>query len=176
MEPIHRSAPRVRGKNQNSVSGLDLGRRVTDEIQPVNVAGAATHELVFFRGDNPADQSRQFLCQLGEDIGESSLLRQRKINHFGLREHPSHAEKLYCATDGFTVYPVRGRTQLTPSLQGSLVIVGRIHIEKTQPFRIETADYVLVNLTGLNFIEKINGPQFAAVQLSFEQREYLGAV
>src|SRR5215510_5485892 len=66
--------------------------------------------------------------------------------------------------------------QLTPPLQGSLIIVGRIHIQKAQTFRIEAADYVLINLTGLNFIEKINGPQFTPVQLSFKQRQYLGAV
>src|SRR5262245_46202260 len=66
--------------------------------------------------------------------------------------------------------------QLTPPLQGSLIIVGRIHIQKAQTFRIEAADYVLVNLTGLNFIEKIYRPQFTPVQLSLEQRQHRGAV
>ena len=45
----------VGGKNKNLVAGSNLGGRIPDEFQPVDVAGAAANQVVLFRTDNPAD-------------------------------------------------------------------------------------------------------------------------
>ena len=45
----------VGGKNKNLVAGSNLGGRIPDEFQPVDVAGAAANQVVLFWTDHPAD-------------------------------------------------------------------------------------------------------------------------
>ncbi len=97
-------------------------------------------------------------------------------NVFGLRQQPGHAEKLDGARE-LRRAPADSKNALARSSAAKpRVIVRRIHVEKAQTFGIEAADFVLVDLTGPNFIEEINRPQFAALELAFEQRQHAAAV
>src|ERR671918_1207624 len=95
VKTTHGSASRIRGENENSISGIDLGTRAPDEFQAVDVAGIAAKELASVGADDPANQNRQPFCQRGKYLGESGLLRQRYGDRFRLREQARHAKQLH---------------------------------------------------------------------------------
>jgi hypothetical protein len=131
MKPVDRSAPGVRGKNEDPVAGSNLGRRITREFQPIDVTRAGADQAVPRLIDDPADQDGQFLGETREDATERSRLGELELDHSRFGEQTRDSEQLYRAAHGLTVRPVRRRSRPCPAVQvDALIAVCSGHVER----------------------------------------------
>ena len=60
---------------------------------------------------------------------------------------------------------------LLPELQSPRIILRRVHVEETQPFRVKAAEFLLADFVRPYFIVKKYRSKLAALELLFQQRQ-----
>jgi hypothetical protein len=173
-----RSPSRVRREDEDPVSRVNCGCRSSNEIQAVHVARVARKQTASVGTDDPSRQHRQCGAERRVHMGKSRSRWQRQRKLLGFCEQAGNTEEL----DRARHLGIRDRggllslSPLFPVRQCFLVILRRVHVEKTQAVGIEAADLVFIDPACANAVEEMDGSELAALELVLEKRQHAPSI